>query len=79
MDIMLYVMVRVRVGDFYVSSDISVSLQSLEWQLCLADDITAKTRTYIFYIVSIVGADDLVMQGARASATMILTYLVKLE
>ena len=32
-----------------------------------------KTRTHIFYIVTIMVADVLAMQGARASATMILT------
>ena len=36
---------------------------------------SCKTRTYLFYIVSIMGADVLVMQGARASASMILTML----
>ena len=32
-----------------------------------------KTRTYLFYIVNIMVADVLATQGARASATMILT------
>ena len=32
-----------------------------------------KTRTYLFYIVNTIVADVLVTQGARASATMILT------
>ena len=32
-----------------------------------------KKRTYLFYIVNIVDADDLMTQGARASATLILT------
>ena len=32
-----------------------------------------KTRTYLFYMVNIMTADVLAMQGARASATMILT------
>ena len=32
-----------------------------------------KTRTYIFYIVNIMVANVLATQGARASATMILT------
>ena len=30
---------------------------------------------YLFYMVYIMGADDLVTQGARASATMILIEL----
>ena len=34
-----------------------------------------KTRTYLFYIVNTMVADVLVTQGARASATMILTLL----
>ena len=34
-----------------------------------------KTRNYLFYIVNIMGADVLATQGARASATMILTML----
>ena len=34
---------------------------------------SSKTRTYLFYIVNIMGADVLATQGARASATMILT------
>ena len=33
----------------------------------------SKTRTYQFYIVSIMAADVLATKGARASATMILT------
>ena len=28
----------------------------------------------LFYIVSIMGADDIVTQGARASTSMMLTY-----
>ena len=35
----------------------------------------SKTRTYLFYIVNIMAADVLVTEGARASATMILTQL----
>ena len=34
-----------------------------------------KIRTSLLYIVSIIGADDLAMQGDRASATLILTKL----
>ena len=34
-----------------------------------------KTRTYLFYIINIMGVDVLVTQGARASVTMILTML----
>ena len=34
---------------------------------------SSKTRTYLFYIVNIMAADVLAMQGARASATMIMT------
>ena len=34
-----------------------------------------KTRTYLFYIVNIMGADVLAMQGARASAKIIFTML----
>ena len=36
---------------------------------------SCKTRTYPFCIVKIMGADAVVKQGARASATMILTML----
>ena len=36
---------------------------------------SSKTRTYPFYLVNIMGADVLVTQGARASATMILAWL----
>ena len=36
---------------------------------------SSKTRTYLFCIVNIMGADVLVTQGARASAAMILTLL----
>ena len=36
---------------------------------------SSRTRSYLFYIVNIMGADVLVMQGAGASATMILTWL----
>ena len=32
-----------------------------------------KTRAYLDYIVSIMTADDLATQGARASAAMIMT------
>ena len=38
------------------------------WNLSSSD-----TRTYLIYIVNIMAADDLATQGARASATMILT------
>ena len=34
-----------------------------------------KTRSYIFYVINIMGADGLATQGARASATTILTML----
>ena len=34
---------------------------------------SSKTGTYIFYMINIMAADVLAMQGARASATMILT------
>ena len=34
---------------------------------------SSKTRTYLFYITNIIGADVLATQGARASATTILT------
>ena len=37
--------------------------------------LSCKTKTYLFYIVNIMGADVLATQGARASATMILTWL----
>ena len=40
---------------------------------------SSKTRTYLSYIVNIMGADVLAMQGARASATMILTMLNKIN
>ena len=33
-----------------------------------------EKRTYLFYIVNITAADVLATQGARALATMILTY-----
>ena len=36
---------------------------------------SSETGTYLFYIISIIGADVLAMQGARVSATMILTWL----
>ena len=36
---------------------------------------SSKTRTYLFYIVNIMGADVLPTQGVRASATMIFTML----
>ena len=36
---------------------------------------SCKTSSYLYYIVNIIVADVLVMQGARASATMILTML----
>ena len=34
-----------------------------------------KKRSYLFYIANIMGGDGLVMEGARASAAMILTQL----
>ena len=36
---------------------------------------SGKTRTYIFYVANIMGAEVLATQGASASATMILTLL----
>ena len=38
---------------------------------------SCKTRTFLFNIVSIMGADALATQGARASATVILTMLIR--
>ena len=38
-----------------------------------------KTRTYLFYMVNIMGADVLATQGARAAATMILTILIRIN
>ena len=38
-----------------------------------------KTRTYLFYIVNIMGDDVLVRQGARASATMIFTQMNRIN
>ena len=34
---------------------------------------SSKVRIFLFYKLNIMGADDLAMQGAKASATMILT------
>ena len=36
---------------------------------------SSKTRTYLFYIIKIMAADGLAMQGARASATSIFNML----
>ena len=36
---------------------------------------SCKARTYVLYLVNIMAADDLAMQGARASETMILIML----
>ena len=36
---------------------------------------SCKTRAYLVYIVNIIASDDLAMEGARASAAMILTLL----
>ena len=35
--------------------------------------------TYLFYIVNIIAVDDLVTQGARASATMIFIMLNRIN
>ena len=40
---------------------------------------SSKTRTYLFYIVNIIGADVLATQGAWASATMIFTMLNRIN
>ena len=40
-----------------------------------AVEILPYVMTLLFYTVNIMGADVLVMQGARASATMIFTML----
>ena len=40
---------------------------------------SGKTRTYLFYIVDIMGADVLATQGARASATMTLIMLDRIN
>ena len=40
---------------------------------------SSNTRTYLSYIVNIMAADVLVTQGARASATMILTMLIRIN
>ena len=43
-----------------------------EWLSCTC---MHTLKTYLFYIVNIMAADDLAMQGAKASATMISTVL----
>ena len=48
----------------FLHTDMTQVVEILSW---------CKTRTCLFYIVNIMGADVLVTQGARASATMILT------
>ena len=40
---------------------------------------SSKRKTYLFYIVNIMGADVLATQGARASATMIFTVLNRIN
>ena len=41
--------------------------------------LTCKTRTCLFCIVNIIGADVLATQGARASATVIFTMLNRID
>ena len=55
-----------------VKQDIDLTLYVLNFSSC-------KARTYLFYIVNIVAADDLATQGARASATMIFTILNRIS
>ena len=43
------------------------------------DSPSSKTRTYLFYIVNIMVADVLAMEGARASATMTFTMLNRIN
>ena len=38
-----------------------------------------KTRSYLIYIVNIMGADVLATQGARSSSTMIFTMLNQIK
>ena len=40
---------------------------------------SGKARTYLYYIVNIMAADVLATQGARASTTMILTMLNRIN
>ena len=40
---------------------------------------SCKTMTYLFYVFNKMAADDLATQGARASATMILTLLNRIN
>ena len=40
---------------------------------------SSKTRTYLFYLVNIMGADVLATQGSRASATIIFTMLSRID
>ena len=40
---------------------------------------SSKTSAYLFYIVNIMGVDVLATQGARASATMILAVLNRIN
>ena len=42
-------------------------------------EILPQVRQELFYIVNIMGADVLVMQGARISATMIFTMLNRIN
>ena len=61
----------------FFPGSISIYLQyhssTLAWHCW--NPFSCKTRTYLFYINSIMGADVLATRGARASATMILTML----
>ena len=47
------------------------------WRGC--NPSSCKTRTYLFYIVNIMAADDLVTQWGRASVTMIFTMLNRIN
>ena len=42
-------------------------------------EIPPRVRQGLFYIINIMAADVLATQGARASATMILTYLKRVN
>ena len=60
-------------ADFYV---FTFNINTSHWHNTGSwNPSSCKTMTYVFYIVKIMAVDDLAMQGARASATIILTML----
>ena len=73
--LILYMLIFSEGTKSYIYVYILCHSSTLKWHVGSWNASSSKLRIYLFYMLNIMGADDLAMQGARESTTMILTYL----